>query len=146
MPELKEILLTTECRPRVIDDCVQLIDDEVRGKKGLAAIPVKGAYGLVKKIKPGIIREAVDRLLDDFVAQLEPFHGSYVDEQATDFAAYLSARESEVANALLGVTDRRIGNADKKAIRKAYEKLRPTGEKHVRAAVPGVGRVMAGYL
>lgn len=146
MTELKDILLVVERRSRVIDDCVKLIDDEVRKKTGLAAVPVKGAYGLVKKVKPGIIREAVDRLLDDFVGQLESFHRSFIADGARDFAAYLAVRDAAVSEALLGVTDRRIANAKAKTIKKAYEKLRPTGEKHVRVAVPGVGRVVAAYL
>ncbi len=146
MSDLKSILLTASTRPRVIDDCVQLIDDEVRAKRGFAAVAVKGAYALVKKVKPGIIKEAVDRLIDDFVGALDPFHSSFVADGAADFATYLATREAAVGDALLGITDGRIGNAQSKVIRKAYEKLRPTGVKHVRQAVPGVGRVIARHL
>ena len=35
---LNEVLLADGNRPRIIDDCVQLIDDEVRSKSGLGGI------------------------------------------------------------------------------------------------------------
>lgn len=147
MATLRDILLVDGTRPRVIEDCVRLIDDEVASKSGLAGMAVKGAYAVVKKIKPGIIREAVDRLVDEFVDRLELFYAEFVDDDgADDFAAYLPERRPAVADALLQVTDQRIENAENRVIKKAYGKLRPTGQKHVQAAVPGVGRVIARFL
>lgn len=146
MPALKDILLTDSTRPNLIGDCVALIDREVDGKSGLSGVAVKGAYALVKKVKPGIIQEAVDRLLNDFVAHLEPFFAQFQEKGGGTFASFLEGKAAEVANALLGVTDTRIQGTKHKSIQKAYEKLRPTGEKHVQAAVPGVGRVVQKYL
>ena len=146
MATLAEILLAPSTRPRLVDDCVDLVDREVDTKSGLSGLAVKGAYTVVKKVKPGIIREAVDRLLDEFVSRLEPFHAAFQQKGGGDFAAHLAGQPAQVADALLGVTDRRIARADNATIKKAYEKLRPMGEKHVQAAVPGVGRVVARYL
>jgi hypothetical protein len=146
---LNEILLAGGKRARVTDDCVQLIDDEVRSKTGLGGVAVKGAYAVVKKLSPNIIRDAVDKLLDDFVSRLEPFYADFRANgggSQSGFSDFLVQRKHAVADALLGVTDRRIQNAKNRTIGKAYEKLRPTGEKHVQAAVPGVGRVVERYL
>src|SRR5207249_1186620 len=51
-------------RPRLLSDCERLIDDEVKSKGGLSGLAIKGAYKIVCAIKPGLIREAMDGLLD----------------------------------------------------------------------------------
>ena len=57
----------------------------------------------------------------------------------------MSSRAPEVADALLAISDERAQRAKNQSLRKAYEKLRPTGKKHVEAAVPRVGRLVAKY-
>ncbi|MEE8408966.1 MAG: hypothetical protein V3T05_05135 [Myxococcota bacterium] len=142
MATLKELLLEPARRPAVVDDCVQLVDDEVRAKTGLGGMAVKGAFVVVKKLKPGIIRETVDNLLDDFVARLESFYVDFEGQDGKQLEPYFTGRAAEVANALLGVTDDRAARAKNKVIKKAYGKLRPTGVKHTEAAVPGLARVI----
>ncbi|MEM6731939.1 MAG: hypothetical protein AAF658_10310 [Myxococcota bacterium] len=139
---LKDILAEPSRRPAVIDDCVRLIDDEVKAKSGLSGVAVKGAYSVVKAIKPGIIREAVDRLLDPFVAKLDPFFDEWKGAGSGPFDGFLSGRRNEVANALLGVTDERARKADNRTLRKAYDKLRPKAVGYVESAVPGIARII----
>lgn len=146
MTTLKETLLEPGTRPAVIADCVQLIDDEVRAKGGLGGMAVKGAYTVVKKLKPGMIREAVDSLLDEFVDKLEPFYADFSAQEAKKLEPYFVGRAGEIANALLGVTDARAARANNRTVKKAYEKLRPTGVKHTEAAVPGLSRVVAKHV
>ena len=142
MTTLTETLLQAGKRPAVVEDCERLIADEVAAKSGVSGLAVKGGYKIVTKLKPGIIPEAVDGLLDDFVAQLEPF---YADFQTTDgeLVAYFRGRDREIADALLAITDRRAARTRHATLKKAYEKLRPTGVKHTAAAVPGVARLIA---
>src|SRR5262249_60603603 len=88
--------------------------------------------------------EAVDHMLDDFVKRLEPF---WVDAQARNepIGPLMNGRAGEVADALLSISDERAQRARNQGVRKAYDKLRPTGKKHVEAAVPRVGRLIAKY-
>ena len=79
MATLTDILLVPGNRPRVISDCVTLIQEEVDSKGGLSGLAVKAAFAVVKAVKPGFINEAVDHMLDDFVKRLEPF---WADAQA----------------------------------------------------------------
>src|SRR5258708_34795583 len=79
MPTLNDMLLVPGNRPKVIADCVQLISEEVDSKGGLTGLAVKGAFALVKAVKPGFVDKAVDDMLDDFVKRLQPF---WVDAQA----------------------------------------------------------------
>ena len=144
MSTLAEILLVPGLRPKVIADCVQLINEEVDSKGGLTGLAVKGAYAIVKAVKPGFVSEAVDHMLDDFVKRLEPF---WADAQAKNepIGPLMNARAGEVADALLAISDERAQRARNQGVRKAYDKLRPTGRKHVEAAVPRIGRLVAKY-
>jgi hypothetical protein len=140
---LQEILLTPDRRPQVVTDCQQLLDSEVEDKGGVSGLAVKGSYGMVKKVKPGIIHDAVDGLLDDFVARLQPFYAEYQNSGAGKaLPDYLTDRGDEVSNALLGVTDSRAERSQRATIKKAYDKLRPQGQKHVQEALPRLGAMI----
>jgi hypothetical protein len=144
MPNLNDILLVPGNRPKVVADCGKVIEEEVDSKGGLTGLAIKAAFAVVKAIKPGFISEAVDHMLDDFVKRLEPF---WADAQAKNepIGAVLNARAPQVADALLAISDERAMRSTNNTLKKAYEKLRPTGKKHVEAAVPRIGRLVAKY-
>lgn len=144
MPTLKDILLVPGQRPRVIADCVQVIDEEVKDKSGLTGLAIKGAYAVVKAIKPGFISESVDHMLDDFTTRLDPIYADGV-AKGQPIAAYFESRRGDVAEALLGISDDRASKSTNGTIKKAYEKLRPTAKKHVETAVPRIGRLVEKY-
>ena len=144
MPNLNEILLVPGNRPKVVADCVKVIEEEVDSKGGLTGVAVKMAFAVVKAVKPGFVSEAVDHMLDDFVKRLEPF---WADAQAKNepIGPLLNARAGQVADALLTISDERAGRSTNGTLKKAYDKLRPAGKKHVEAAVPRIGRLIAKY-
>jgi hypothetical protein len=135
-------------RPRLLSDCERLIDDEVRGKGGLSGLAIKGAYKVVCAIKPGLVREAMDGLLDDFVLRLEPFYEAHRKGggEPKGFGDALSRQQGAVADALLGITDDRAKRAKNDTLKSAYGKLRPQAKKHVEEAVPRVGRTLTPLL
>ena len=65
-------------RPALLTDCERLIEAEVDSKSGLSGLAIKAAYKVVCAVKPGIIRESMDGLLDDFVRQTP---GTFVEEK-----------------------------------------------------------------
>lgn len=143
MKHLQEAIDTPDKRQRVIADCVDLVNSEVKSKKGLSGAAVKAAFAVVKAIKPNILEESVDSLLDDFIAQLNPFFERFDQEgRKGTMEGYLQARGDAVAEALLSITDGRAKRASNKTLVKAYNKLRPKGKEHVVAAAPGIGRVL----
>lgn len=142
MTSLTERLDTID-RQIVIDDTVQLIDDEVAQKSGLSGMAIKGGYKVVKRLKPNMIEEAVDHLLDDFSEALDPLYQDFLeDDRTTTFEAYLQDHDGQAAEDLLGITDARAEKADNRVLKKTYGKLRGQAEKHVRQALPGVGRLI----
>ena len=74
---LKARLLDSDRRGAVVEDLNGLVDAEVANKSGLSGGIVKTGYGALKKVKPGIVPEAIDKMLDEFVDQLEPFWATY---------------------------------------------------------------------
>lgn len=147
MSTLKEILCSPANRPLVIKDASQLVESEVDSKGGLTGIAIKTAFKTVKSLKPGLIPEVIDSLLEKFADQLEPFHKEWTDSGKTEtFDNFLAARKNKVANALLAVTDERARVVHNATLKKLYLGLRPQGEKHVEAAVPGMSRMMKRYV
>jgi len=143
--KLTEILTEAEQRPAVVRDCVALLDAEVASKGGVSGLAIKAGYKVVKTVKPGLIAEAFNDLLDDFAARLDPTYSAYLADGGKSFAAYAAPRAGEIAEALLGITDDRARRARNKTIKKTYDKLRPYGKKNVEQAVPGIGRLIDRY-
>lgn len=147
MPKLSEILLDPGTKPDVVRDCVQLIDDEVRDKSGLSGLAVKGAFAVVKALKPNMVQHQVTDMLPDFAERLEPFWTDYQEKSAgRSLADYVVSRKGEVADALLSITDRRAKNTTNTTIRKTYEKLRPTAKRNCEDAMPRLGKIVERYV
>ncbi len=135
-------------RPRLLSDCERLVEDEVAGKSGLTGLAIKAAYRVVCAIKPGLIRDSLDSLIDDFVKRLEPFYAQHRSAAGDPkaFGDVLTRRKGEVADALLGITDDRAKRAKNETLKSAYGKLRPQAKKHVEEAVPRVARTLTPHL
>ena len=141
--ELKTLAADPEKRPAVVRDCGELIDQEVRSKKGLSGAAVKAAYSLVKAVKPNIIQSSVESLLDEFTDALDAYYARYQEEgESGTLEDYMAGRRSDVAESMLSVTDKRAQRSTHKTLVKAYQKLRPKGKVHVELAVPAVGRML----
>jgi hypothetical protein len=110
---------------------------------------VKAGYKVVKTLKPGMIQEAVTKLLPEFATALQPMYEQSGAPEAADsgktFSDYLLAHQAEAADALLGVTDRKAQNAKNKTLQKTYERLRGGAKAHVSAAIPGIARTLGRY-
>lgn len=146
---LMETLLAEGTRPKVVSDCVQLVDEEVKAKKGLTGKMIQMGYKAFTALKPGIVRAATEHLLDDFARVLDGHYESWLagdPAKAEPFAAWARKRDSRIADDLLKVTDEIIARSDKRVIRKIYDGLRGTAQRNVAEAVPAVGRLVARHL
>jgi hypothetical protein len=136
---LKASLLDSDRRGAVVADLQDFVDQEVAGKGGLSGGVIKTGYAAVKRIKPGIIRGAIDSMLDEFVDALEPHWAAYQSQPVPGFGVFLAGRPQEVAQSLLAVTDRRAQRSSRAAVTSVYGKLRPKGEQNVIEALPRLG-------
>jgi hypothetical protein len=141
MADLKQILTAPDIRPNVVADGVTLVEEEV-ADKGLI---IKGAYKTVTAFASGIIRDAVDTLLPDMLAKLQPFWDEFQASGGGDFGDFLAKNGEAASEALLSVTDERAKNSERAPIRKAYNAVRPSGVKNVEAALPRLGALVQKY-
>lgn len=147
MGSLNDIILKGDVRRRVIDDAVRLVDDEVRSKGGLTGLALKAGYATFKAVKPGIMPVAVDKLLDEFSAAMDPFYQDWLAAGAKgSIGKVMLPRRAEVAEALLAITDERARGFESGIVKKTYKKLRPTALRHTEEAVPGVCRLIDRYI
>jgi uncharacterized protein DUF6918 len=140
MATLNEILASPGVRPQVVADCERIIEEEVNSK-GFLGIPIKAAYAIVKAVKPGFVPEVIDHMLEDFAQRLDPIY-QQAKTKNEPITAHFNGRPGEVAEALLAITDERAQRTKNQVLKSAYEKLRPTGKKHVEAAVPRISRLV----
>jgi hypothetical protein len=140
---LGEKLTVAPNREQVIIKCCTLIDEEVKGKGGLTGLAVKGAYGVVKAVKPRFVSEVIDGMLDQWVAKLEPHYAVWEkDPGGKSFGDFLVARGDKVSDELLQVTDARAERAKSGSVKKMYQKMRPSAKKHVEEALPRLGKLI----
>ena len=133
-------------RGPIIAACADLVDREVAAKTGLGGLVVRSAYTCLKAIKPGMTRHVVNALLDEFVAAIEPTVAAYLAQPHGSLADHLKRHQDAVAQALLQVTDARVGKLDNRALQGFYGKLRPSAARHVTAALPNLATLLQGYL
>jgi hypothetical protein len=135
MGTLRDIVSDGEKRQQVIAEAIQVVDAEVADKSGLSGMAIKTAYAMVKGLAPGMMNKLMNGLVDDFMGALEPFYDE-AKQKGADVKAHIAGKQGDVANALLSVTDGRAAKAGNGTLKKGYEKLRPTAQKHVEQAVP----------
>lgn len=138
---LKEQFQAPEKRATVLDDAVKIIQREVDSKSGISGMAIKGAFKIVQGARPGFIRHVLDRLFDDFLTAIQPFYAKALAEGLPPGGRMVDDAP-EVANALLAITDARAARANNETIKKAYQKLRPTAEKHVATATPQLSELL----
>ena len=143
MKDLKTLIDTPEKRTAIVKECAQLIDGEVRKKTGFSGMAVKTTYKIFKTLKPGVVEDSVEVLLDEFVDALNGFYQSYQEAGgAGTLGAYLAGRADDVAEKLLAITDVRAQRTSMKTVANLYNKLRPKAKVHVVQAVPAVGQLL----
>ncbi|MEL6262890.1 MAG: hypothetical protein AAFS06_09595 [Cyanobacteria bacterium J06631_12] len=131
-------------RDAIAADCTQLIDRQVSAKGGLGGMALKAAYGVVKGIGSDYIPGAVNRLLPETCAALDPMWAEGVEKGAP--VAHLSSNCDRTADLVLSATDARIARANKGVISATYSKLRKSIKSDVVAAVPGLAEVLGKHV
>jgi hypothetical protein len=143
---LRETLLAAEIKPQVTADCEHLVDTEVSEMAGITGAAVRLAYKTVRTFDAGHIRVMIDSLLPDVTDALQPYWTEFTTGGgAGDFGGYLADREAEAAEALLTITDKRRAFSRRPTIVKAYNTVRGSAVKHVKAALPALGALVQKY-
>jgi hypothetical protein len=145
MPEtLVDVLKDPARRKQVVAESVQIVEAEVADKSGLRGAAIKAGFATVKKIKPGIIQSAVEKLLPEFAPVVDPF---YVEARGTgDVRAWFTRNGERIADALLRITDAKAERADNRVMKKVYDSLRGQAVHHTAAAMPRVASLIERHV
>jgi len=135
MPTLTDALTSESTKGAVVDDCVALLDAEVADRGGLTGLAIKAGYRTVQGIKPGFVRQVIQDLLPEFAQALDPLYQE-AKTKGQSVRDFFPAHATQVADALLGITDEKARRAKSGMVKGTYEKLRGTAKKNVEAAVP----------
>lgn len=141
---LTDVLKDPQKLAAVARDGAKLVEEEVARKTGLRGMALKAGYKTVCSLRPDLVEHALERLLPEFAPQVDPFYETA--EAQGPVEPYFRAHASEIADALLGVTDRRAERAQNRVIKRAYEGLRAQAKGHVEEAMPGLARLVARHV
>lgn len=144
METLVDVLKDPTRMRAVVADGARMIEAEVGDKGGLSGMALKGGYKAVKSLKPGIIEEALGTLLPEFAPAIDP-HFAKAQAEGNP-RAYFTKHADLVADALLGVTDRKRERAKNAVIKKAYDALRGQAKKHTAEAMPRLADLIAKHV
>jgi Family of unknown function (DUF6918) len=139
---LAEQLGNATKRPAVIEDCVLLIDAQVK-QKGFV---IKSAYAMIKGIKKKFIPETVDAMLDDWLGKIQPHYDKWVASKPSSFSDYLVSRSDDVAEDLLSVTDARAEKTSHTTAKKMYARMRDGAKRNVVEAIPELAKMIEKHL
>ena len=142
---LQEIMLAPQAQPRVIDDALALVDQQISDKSGISGTAVKLAYKSVVSFSAGHIRYMIEQLMPAMLEKLQPYWADFQVSGGGVFGDYLSKRAEEVAEALLSITDARAKGSGRPVIVKAYKSVRGGASKNVQAALPDLGALVQKY-
>ena len=138
--ELTNQIKDKAVRDGISADCTQLINQQVSAKGGLSGLALKATYGVVKGIGADYVPGAINRLLPETCAALDPIWAEGIAKG--DPVAHLSQNQDRTADIILSTTDARIASNGNTIIKGAYNKLRKSVKGDVAAAVPGLAQII----
>lgn len=142
--KLTDILDDPTLKARFLSEADALIQAEVAGKRGLSGMAIKAGFAAIQKVRPDIVVGALDMLLPHFAPALETHFQAA--QASGDVATYFTAHASQIADAMLAVTDARAQRAQNAILKKTYQSLRGQAHTHTAEAMPRVGRLLAGFV
>jgi len=129
---------------KVAKDCAHLIDKQVAAKGGISGFALKAAYGAVKGIEPSYVSGAIQRLLPEALAALDPMWDEGL--QSGDPVQHLTQNRARTADMLLGITDAKIEKSKNGMVRSAYNQLRKSVKSDVEEAVPDLAKILGAHV
>ncbi|WP_348673646.1 hypothetical protein [uncultured Abyssibacter sp.] len=144
---LADILLAEDYRPTVAGRLADAVAGEIATRSGLSGIGLRTALKMAEARRgEPVLPLLIDRLLPEFCTVLEPQFEAFLASGRDSFGAYLSERQSEVTEALLSVTDRRIEHTQHDALKQFYPQLRTTIHNEFAATIPEIGDLVQARL
>lgn len=130
-------------RAAMAADGIGELEAELEARSGLGSLAIRTGYRTLRKIRPQLVEQNLERLLPRFAPILDP----YVAEGRTrgDVNAHFAREADAIAEQLLSVTDARAAESGNRVAVRAYEKLRPKAKDNVVEGMPRLARLADRY-
>ena len=145
-PLSQTLLANDDRREKLIGDCVRLVEERVASRDPVRRLALSAGVALLNAIKADALPRVVGTLLPEFAEALDPLHARFGRSGEADFSPFLRRHSDDAVAALLGVTDRRVGDHPNAALRSLYGRLRGVAEDEVRGALPGLASILSRHL
>jgi len=146
MPTLADLLLVGRQRDALVADCVKLIEKQIDNHPPVRRLALKAGMSVLNSIRPDGLNWAVDRMLPDFVTALEPLYQRFRQSNDQDFSLFLRKHSEDAVEAIVGSADRRAQRVQNPVLRGGYSRVRPMAKAEVRDALPGLSKLISGYM
>lgn len=144
MANLQDLL--GQPRPAVVADVEQIVNTNISSQKGLTGIALKGAVATAEKIDAQIVTKGINTMLPELIEALSPQWEAFQTSGETDFGAYLSGRQDEVADSILVVADRNAEAINVPALAKTYKTLRGKAAGMIKPQIPAIGNIIQKHM
>lgn len=140
MRTIAEGLADPIVRKAVVADAARFLEAEVAGKRGVRGAALKAGFRTFQAIQPGMVERAIDGLLPHFAPVLDPL---WIQARTQpDPTRWLIARDQQMADAMLGVTDGLAARTQNRVLARIYRGLRGQARGHVVEGIPGLVGVL----
>lgn len=144
MATLTETLKDPARKSAIVVDGARMVDEEVGKRRGLSGMALRTGYKTIKRLKPGIIESALNSLIPEFAPAVDPHYAKGVESGNVD--TYFAGHASDIADALLGVTDARAERAENRVMKKVYSSLRGQAKTHVVESLPRLAELIQRHV
>lgn len=146
MTTLAEVLLAPARRDTLAADLVALVESHVAHRSGLRGMTLRAGLAAVRRRVPDVVPRAVQRLLPDLVAALEPLHARSKARDGVAFARSLKQDRAGVAETLMGIADARVQRSTNAMAKSFYARFRGAAEHEAEDLIPGLADVLGKHL
>ena len=124
---MENILLGSQ-RPAVVSALTNVAHSVIESTGGITGMALKGGLKAATAVRDDIVPHAIDTLLPDLAAALEPYWNTYsAGGFAGSFGAYLAENSSSVTADLAAIADGYVEGHDIGALKKLYTSARNKG-------------------
>jgi hypothetical protein len=127
------VLSDPETRAAVVRDAERIVDEEVAARRGVRGVALRAGYAAFRRLRPGIVAAAIERLLPLFAPVIDRHWEAAVASGDPD--GWFEREAGTVADALLAVTDALSRRATHPVALGLYRSLRGQARSHVASAV-----------
>lgn len=111
-----------------------------------AGIATKTGFGALKLADKNITTKGVNRVLPELLEALQPRWAEYEASDVEDFGTYLNTHSDAAIDDILAVADANVKKADKAALEKIYDKVRPKAANLMKPHVPMLGDILEKHM